>query len=378
MKSMKFYIGTLFMMIEIFCCASQQQRSQSHDFDHLSVDSSSDYDISFLSFLSGRPVLAMLSNQDGSLQKAKTEQSELTYQSQNSTSIIQESFIDALHNVRTSFLSSSQPNINENRAVQSILLQMMHENISSQVDFYFDDLRKHDPLRWKFYVNSYKDRKTGYTLFMQAVIRSNITMMRFLEKSGIDFNARDLQGKTALHKVVDSSDEVVRVHPFDRSLVSYFVGTSLDFMSECKNLNPNIQDFNGATSLHIALEEGLNDEIITKLIVLFKTNSLLKNKFGQTARDIAQNKKRLAIVQLIDAHSLDHLLIVSNYKNNQKEQSEPRVRSYSENDASHQKPIKLVNYRPFAQTQSSYMPTGFTLKQQQQAARLHDIMHAKK
>lgn len=356
---MKFYVAAFLIVYEYFCCACEQNF----------IPFSSKYNETSIHALQINNELCAHFNKD-IVSSLKCEHKDNPVVP---TMLTQSLLVSKLQDFHKSFISVSQPVYSEGRSIQDVLLQIMDEKFSSNLDFFFNDIQQHDPDRWKFYINNYKDRKTGYTLFIQAAIRSDVVMMRFLQKSGANFNASDFNGRTALHKVVDSSDVLWRVHPFDRSLVSYFIGTSLDFLLECECLNPNIQDKDGNTPLHVALEEGLSDDMITKLIISFKANIALKNDLGQTARDIALHKKRISIIKLLDAQNSAQIMIMKNCRNDLDKQSKPRIRSYSENDRSDQKQVdKNVNSQPFLKTQTmsypapkqSYIPTGYILQQQ--------------
>jgi len=224
----------------------------------------------------------------------------------------------------------------EESKIQKILYDIIHSQNSCRIynnELYnLEKLQSINPHLWTFYVDRYSHYNDhGYSLLMYAVIRSNFVMIDFLKKSEVNPNHVDkYENRTALHKVVDQSDEQLRVKPSYRGLISWFMSSTLDHLSEFKNINPHIQDYKGQTALHIAVQNNLNFDVIEQLVVQFKIDCSLKNRYGQTARDIAQQDNQVIIVELLDKHVRQNITTQDSKK---EVVVEKRARSLSENDA---------------------------------------------
>lgn len=289
----------------------------------------------------------------------------------------------SLRDLRLAFASTVQPNRQEEKLVHCVLLQAMREHQSRFIESDLDELREYDPGRWQQYVNSYYDQEHDCnTLLMQAVIRSDLSMIDLLRRSGADCNQVNSYRKTALHKALDSTDEQWRVHPYDPSLASWFVSATLDHLQDFKDLNSNIQDCNRSSPLHIALEENQDDAVVIQLIDLFKVNLDLKNKFGQTARDIAEQKQRSTVIKLLDNVQKDSV------QESKKQSSAQRIRSLSENDVVcktkddskvvHQ-PVISQCVRPVSASTQSFIQSRTSLKEKYYLVQYADIKnHARK
>lgn len=290
----------------------------------------------------------------------------------------------SLNDIQQIFLSPSQ-NLKKEAAIQSFVLQAIPQQNLFVTGSDLDHMRQHDTQRWDRYMNSYRDEH-GQTLLMHAVIASNTVMIDFLRRSNVDINAQDFDKKTALHKAVDIADEQKRITPLfpTKSLISYFVVTSLEHLSEYQNMNANSKDIHGATALDIALSLVLKGKLDATVVFFLVENLKMSVKFTHEVyleiRTRALKQDQHAIVQLLDSQNhvpnyapIPNLVTIPEDEDYVQIPSGQRVRSHSENDKFYEKPIhQLMNHRDFSGAKSmhypvkipSYMPASHDLKQQ--------------
>ncbi|MEA2050856.1 MAG: ankyrin repeat domain-containing protein, partial [Campylobacterota bacterium] len=97
---------------------------------------------------------------------------------------------------------------------------------------------------------------------------SLIKMSKQLLKNGLDSNAIDDNGETALFRAV-------RVEDFE--LVTFLLSAGID---------PNIQNNNSQSVLHLAIYQGINSLDIINCLLKYGANPLIKNKQNQTIYEI--------------------------------------------------------------------------------------------
>ncbi|KAM0262304.1 hypothetical protein ACHAQJ_001773 [Trichoderma viride] len=105
----------------------------------------------------------------------------------------------------------------------------------------------------------------------------NLTATQYLIENGIDVNARDENGQTALFGAVEKQDKAIIKHLIESGII-------------------DIKDGNGRTALFLAMEDGISNGSIIELLLTKDVYENFRNHYGQTPLSWARSKNKLTMV----------------------------------------------------------------------------------
>lgn len=152
----------------------------------------------------------------------------------------------------------------------------------------------------------------GRTALHRAITQgkgNELSIVKLIENKNIDINAKDSHGRTALHRVAllaKNSDGTVS-HKYTYNYANYLILH--------KNIQVNIQDADGNTALHLAAANG-NRNIMEAIFSKKRINNLepfdisIKNNNGDTPLDIAKSNGYFNIYNImIQGYEIDKRII---------------------------------------------------------------------
>ncbi|GAA5801934.1 hypothetical protein HPULCUR_007392 [Helicostylum pulchrum] len=127
--------------------------------------------------------------------------------------------------------------------------------------------------------------KEGETALLKAAYAGHLSVIQYLVQSNANPIHQDRDGWTALHNACSCGnlDSVV-------------------FLLNQAHVNVNVTSIQGHTPLMNAASKGYLDIVVCLLNGEYNTNPLLKNKFGETAYDVAAAAGEAYLCQLIEQH----------------------------------------------------------------------------
>jgi ankyrin repeat protein len=149
----------------------------------------------------------------------------------------------------------------------------------------FQIIRLNNNSKIKELINSKTIKLLGenhQSLLQEAIAFENTEMALFLIEQKIDFNNQDFEGSTALHYAIEHNQ------------------FSITKMILENNANVNIQDIRGNSPLWTATFNSRGNYVFVKLLLEFRANTKLKNKYGLTPIDFAKRIEDIGLIEVLD------------------------------------------------------------------------------
>lgn len=135
--------------------------------------------------------------------------------------------------------------------------------------------------------------KNGYSILTVMALKLNKRTIRKIITEGIDVDAKDGHGNTALHTLVIASDTPEETHKA--------IEIAELLLSEGTNINAT--DADGNTPLHLAVRE--ENYLLTKYLIQNGADIRIENNKGKTSRSLSDASENKAIISLLGAEDQD-------------------------------------------------------------------------